>query len=594
MHHRAHPTRGLSSHSSPSSSTPVRSMNVFNPKILDASIRDVTSCLTDEQKADVLLSAMAHLQIDRSRTLIENAVQSCLSLSRLSSGNAAKARLMRAKARLAAGLRVGAHQDILAALELQPDNPEASALMTQHVVDLGKPPVQPHTTPGFSTEIWREIALWLPPRDLKSLLHVPHVLSRIASELLFQRIDLHLASEKRESQRSADILTRIITDATFAGHVKTLRVFVPGRETFPITFQTGMLSNALPKLTNLKYVHCAMRWKDMFAFLRVLETVSHRLTGLSLMPSDGTGELRFPRFKHIVQFSLHSTGGATTQVYDFLLQNKTAIRCLSLHNPNWSFPTEAISIRNLAHLDFQGIFPADSRAFADILSSGHQLESLRLECHLECTASTQFREFPTALPFLHHFAFSLIGYRVNDHDLFPAISDFLKGRTALRTLQLTVPSADWALKRLGYDATVWGVLPSLTSLRSLTATLPKDVAAPVAMWLVPRSVQALSLQALAPVNTLEFVSQLRAGMPPHLRYIGLSHFDVDDAQAVIEQGFPMVSVARIDDDYYTVSKKNGIVKLEEWPKGRTQYNARDWLECYGCNEAEWRDPTQFL
>ena len=36
--------------------------------------------------------------------------------------------------------------------------------------------------------------------------------------------------------------------------------------------------------------------------------------------------------------------------------------------------------------------------------------------------------------------------------------------------------------------------------------LPKDVAAPVAMWLVPRGVQALTLQALAPVNTLEFVS----------------------------------------------------------------------------------------
>ena len=66
MHHRAHPGRGLSSHSSSSSSTPVRSLNVFNPKILDASIRDVTSCLADEQKADVLLSAMAHLQIDRS------------------------------------------------------------------------------------------------------------------------------------------------------------------------------------------------------------------------------------------------------------------------------------------------------------------------------------------------------------------------------------------------------------------------------------------------------------------------------------------------------------------------------------------------
>ncbi|OJT09742.1 hypothetical protein TRAPUB_13773 [Trametes pubescens] len=457
-----------------------------------------------------------------------------------------------------------------------------------------QPVIKPHATPGFSTEIWREIVLWLPPRDWKSLLQVPHVLGRIASELLFQRIDLHLASEKRESQRSADILTRIITDGDFASHVKTLRVFVPGRETFPITFQTGMLSNALPKLTNLRNVHCSMRWKDMYSVLRVLETISHRLTGLSLMPSDGTGELRFPRFKHIMQFSYHSTGGATTQVYDFLVQNKSSIRYLSLHNPNWSFPTEAVSIRHLTTLDFQGTFPADSRAFAEILSNGHQLESLRLECILECTASKQFREFATALPFLHHFAFSLMGYRVNDHDLFPAIAEFLKGRTALRSLQLIVPSADWALKRLGYDATVWGVLPSLTSLKALTATLPKDVAAAVAMWLVPRGVHALSLQALTPVNTIEFVSQLRAGLPPPLTYIGLSQFHVEDATAVIEQGFPMVRIARIDDDYYTVARVNGKIKLDEWPKGRTQYNAREWLACYGCEEAEWRDPTQFL
>ncbi|KAI0673254.1 hypothetical protein C8Q78DRAFT_1077528 [Trametes maxima] len=570
-------------------------MNVFNPKILDASIRDVTAGLSDEQKADVLLYAMSHLELERSRTLIENAVQSCLSISRLPAPNAAKARLMRAKARLAAGLRVGARQDIQAVLELQPGHPEAAALMAEHVADPDKPLIQPHTTPGFSTEIWREIALWLPPRDLKSLLQVPHVLSRIASELLFQRIDLHLASEKRESQRSADILTRIITDASFASHVRTLRVFVPGRETFPITFQTGMLSNALPKLTNLRNVHCSMRWKDMYSVLRVLETISHRLTGLSLMPSDGTGELRFPRFKHIMQFSYHSTGGATTQVYDFLVQNKASVRYLSLHNPNWSFPTEAVSIRNLTHLDFQGTFPSDSRAFAEILSNGHQLESLRLECILECTASSQFREFANALPFLHHFAFSLMGYRVNDHDLFPAIAEFLKGRNALRSLQLTVPSADWALKRLGYDATVWGVLPSLTSLKTLTATLPKDVAAAVAMWLVPRGVQALSLQALAPVNTIEFVSQLRAGLPPRLKYIGLTHFHVEDARSVIEQGFPMVRIARIDDDYYTVARGNGgTVQLDEWPKGRTQYNARDWLDCYGCAEAEWRDPTQFL
>ena len=81
-------------------------------------------------------------------------------------------------------------------------------------------------------------------------------------------------------------------------------------------------------------------------------------------------------------------------------------------------------------------------------------------------------------------------------------------------------------------------------------------------------------------------------MPPQLRYIGLTHFHVEDAHAVIQQGFPMVNVARIDDDYYTVTRMTGgVISLEEWPRGRTQYNARDWLECYGCGEAEWRDPS---
>ena len=83
-------------------------------------------------------------------------------------------------------------------------------------------------------------------------------------------------------------------------------------------------------------------------------------------------------------------------------------------------------------------------------------------------------------------------------------------------------------------------------------------------------------------------------MPPQLRFIGLSQFHVEDATAVVEQGFPMVRVARIDEEYYTVTKAGGKMLLEEWPKGRTQFNARDWLECYWCGEAEWRDPTQFL
>lgn len=44
-----------------------------------------------------------------------------------------------------------------------------------------------------------------------------------------------------------------------------------------------MLANALPKMTNLKNVHCSMRWKDIYAFMRILEGTHHRLMGLSLM-----------------------------------------------------------------------------------------------------------------------------------------------------------------------------------------------------------------------------------------------------------------------------------------------------------------------
>ncbi|KAH9917354.1 hypothetical protein B0H21DRAFT_824468 [Amylocystis lapponica] len=568
-------------------------MNVFNPKILDASIRDVTASLADEQKADVLLHAMEHLHLERSRTLIENAVQSCLLISKLSSANAAKARLMRAKARLAVGLRVGAHNDLQAILSLEPEHPEAKSLMEQHVGQTGKALADPNAPPAFSTEIWREIALLLPPRDLKSLLLVPHVLSRIASELLFQNIDLHFASDKWESQRSADILTRIILDTAFAKHVKTIRVFFQARDVSPMSFQTGMLANALPKLINLKNVHCSMRWRDMVSFLRTLEGVNVRLRGLSLIPSDGIAELRFPRFKHITQFSFSSKGGSSAQVYEFITQNKTTLRSVYLQNLNWTFPSDALSIRNLTHLDFLGLFPVDSRAFADIFANGHQLESLRLQCVVDCTASIQFRETPKALPFLRHFAFSLLGYSVNDHDLFPAISEFLRDRKALRTLQLTVPSADYAQRRLGYDATVWGVLPSLTDLRSLTATLPKDVAAAVAMWLVPRGVHALSLQAASSANPLEFVSQLRAGLPPGLRFIGLTHFQIEDPTAVVEH-FPTVRVARIDDNYYTVKREHGKAQLEEWPMARMQHNVKEWLECYGCEDAEWRHPEEFL
>ena len=49
------------------------------------------------------------------------------------------------------------------------------------------------------------------------------------------------------------------------------------------TALAGMLANALPKMSNLRNIHCSMRWKDIFAFMRVLESAHQRVFGLSLL-----------------------------------------------------------------------------------------------------------------------------------------------------------------------------------------------------------------------------------------------------------------------------------------------------------------------
>lgn len=98
----------------------------------------------------------------------------------------------------------------------------------------------------LSPEIWRQVASYLPRRDLKSLLQLPHVLSRIAFQLVFTRIDLHfgvckLANEegkhdlddpdrpgfkleKRLAQRTADIIARVVLDPSFANLIRTVRI----------------------------------------------------------------------------------------------------------------------------------------------------------------------------------------------------------------------------------------------------------------------------------------------------------------------------------------------------------------------------------
>ncbi|KAE9391143.1 hypothetical protein BT96DRAFT_959615 [Gymnopus androsaceus JB14] len=609
-------------------------MNVFNPKILDASIRDVSLCLSDNQKADLLLYALKNLDYEgRSRFVFENAIQSCLQVASLSPENAAKARILRARARLNSGAIFGAQEDLQAALAAEPDNPEAMALLHKRSVNVEKLLAPQPTTKGqFSTEIWREIALFLPRRDLKTLLFVPNPLSRIASQLLFRRLDLHFSGfsdmpeevsdqDTRHAQRTADILTRVITDTSFASFVRTLRIF--------------------SVLINLRHIHITAPIDGTMPILRILQISHPRLRGLALQVPDGPPDLSTLTFQHLSTFCLRdnpSPPSSSPGLTAFLSQNRPTLRTLWVEDPTSTFPSmSVISIRNLTHIGYTGQIPATStQLIPDLLTHGHQLECLNLTVLLDCPLSSYFRSLSTSLPFLRHFTFNIAGIvsrRLNDRDLLPSIADFLRDRRELKTLAIPV------LRATGFDASIWGVLPSLTSLKGLTITYPKDLAPGLGAWLIPRSVVSLTLNGFAAASLREplmFLNQLRPGVPTGLLFIALADFPLHSPAQILENGFPMVRLIRMGNNYWTVlnnlpgngggensprpgyfrsssfsSRKSSSASpattpdatatsapssydFEQWPKRRAVFHTREWLEWLGCEIGEAPEHQEFI
>ncbi|KAF8991620.1 hypothetical protein BDQ17DRAFT_1546784 [Cyathus striatus] len=108
-----------------------------------------------------------------------------------------------------------------------------------------------------------------------------------------------------------------------------------------------------------------------------------------------------------------------------------------------------------------------------------------------------------------------------DMNLFPAVAEFLRGRTQLGTLKLVAFEEGVQRDALGFGESAWGVMPTLTCLKGLTITYPNDLAPGLAAWLIP--------------------------------YIGLSDLPLRTVSSIIEHGFPMVRVLRIGGSYWTVN-----------------------------------------
>lgn len=71
----------------------------------------------------------------------------------------------------------------------------------------------------------------------------------------------------------------------------------------------------------------------------------------------------------------------------------------------------------------------------------------------------------------------------------------------------------------------------------------------------------------------------------------------------MEQGFPTIKLIRVGNNYWTVTRKHTIprsksdevveLEMEQWPKRRIRYHTADWLDWLGCEDAQWRDHTEF-
>ncbi|THH20926.1 hypothetical protein EW146_g514 [Bondarzewia mesenterica] len=555
-------------------------MGMFNPKMLDASIRDVVSSLSNDHKTDVLLYAM----------------------ERLPSNPGPLTRVLR-------------NVDLQEILLLDPDHPEARALMPQAgSMETGEFSIRPHARPRFSPELWREIATYLSREDLRNLLFVPHSPSNIATQLLFRKLHLqfgtarYYASNPRDedemeqaheldnwhAQRSADILTQVVSDPKYASLVRTLLISAPqGDENVLTTFQIGMFANALPKLVNLKTFVCTMGNEALTSILQIVEKSHPDIEDLRLVCTSET-PATLPQLSQLISFT-YVGSSIIPNTHAFVSDLVVTLRKISLDIPG-TLPMGLISSTNFTTVDLAGIIE-DTAFFTELLTEGHRLEVLRLRCSLghNCTPSTAFRAQAAAPPLssLRIFSLSIIGVsrEFGDPDLFPAVASFVRGHSCLQELGLLKSQE---VDDVGYDASVWGVLPSLVQLRSLAMHVPRDLAPALSTWLIPRTVRSLHLDM--PLNQgMSQTVQAWTGLPRDVTFLSVTPSLTLEIQNLVYEKLPNVRLLRMQNVFYTVIRTDHGVVLDPWSGRRSRFYAHDWLEGLECEDPIlWNAGTSYM
>jgi hypothetical protein len=141
------------------------------------------------------------------------------------------------------------------------------------------------------------------------------------------------------------------------------------------------------------------------------------------------------------------------------------------------------------------------------------LQELEIKCdRLMHPISHVFEANKTAFPLLKSFYFHAQGGYTEDA-VFPAIAAFLRGRTGLLRLGLSIVDAP----ETKYDASVWGVLPTLPNLRALYMTVTPDASPALIAWLLPRNLRALTLHSSHPCDSLQSFLEVSGPLDHHWR-----------------------------------------------------------------------------
>ncbi|KAF9262077.1 hypothetical protein L218DRAFT_945606 [Marasmius fiardii PR-910] len=476
-------------------STPSPSPQIQTQDELTTTVFDAVQSLPPEKKANFLLNtALALIDEGQYGDQVENFLEVYLKTPNLDKADVARALLARGNARRASGERLiaKAKLDFQAVIKLDPSNREVQSYLRRDklIHFLNEPPSQ--RTPA---EVWQRIAMHIPRYHLRTWLFVSAFHREIAMKKIFRTVDLYFGED---NDRGLDILDRAKVDPKFAGLVKSLRLHWAIEEGDMLdlmirTFRTAL--SVFKSLKDFEWIGYPELRADMVQ--SILSTHPHLLRlGLIGWHFDAVGVSNFQNLRKFTLRAEDDDGFADMdEIRTVLDVNAATLKHLILgaylaRNHSWDSAFQSPTISKLTHLDL-----VDTRISHIVLARiahAHNLQSLTLHGTFEepSSASVVFGSdhiidgSHTFLPHLESFRFLLVGHE-DEAGLYPSVTQFLRGRTRLRRLDLG--GCPWEL--------VLGILPDLLGLRVLGVRIANvnSVAVGNLARAIPKQMVALGL-----------------------------------------------------------------------------------------------------